>query len=304
MSKTVAQKITDALFDYFCEFDAEALLESFHQQGQTPEPGIIRNFLGCRITPAVYPSVLTAMAGSVETVPHPGNWHADIAEWAAALRTVALAQAKGQSVYRVVELGCGWGCWISNMGVAARARGLGVDLIGIEGDKYHLQSAAAVLELNGFAAADFALHHGVAGPKPGKAIFPVHAVDGSNWGAEPQFYPDATTLAAASSSKDVQILDCLTLADLAHGQPIDLLHIDIQGAELDYIRGNFDALQAQVKRVLIGTHSRQIEGALCGHFLDAGWRMEMDRPVIAPIQHGRPEIRIDGVQMWANPVLG
>lgn len=88
---------------------------------------------------------------------------------------------------------------------------------------------------------------------------------------------DSATLSAAEARTDVQMLDCLTLADLAQGQPIDLLHLDIRGTELDYVCGNFNALNAQVKRGLIGTHGRQIEGALCKHFLDADWRMEMDR---------------------------
>ncbi len=303
MTASIAQKITAALFDYFCEFDAEALLASFQQPDQAAEPGIIRNFLGTRITPAVYPSVLTAMAGTVEPVPHPGNWHADIAEWAAALRTVALAQAHGQTVYRIVELGCGWGCWLTNMGVAARARGLAVDLIGIEGDRYHLQSARDVLQLNGFAPDQFALHHGVAGPKSGKAIFPVHAVEGANWGAEPVFYPPEQTLRAAEKDPRVQVLDCFPLDQLSQGQPIDLLHIDIQGAEYDYVHGNAQAMARHVRRVLIGTHSRILEGQLCAHFLSLGWQMEMERPVIAPLVHGKPETRIDGVQMWANPGL-
>jgi len=118
MPPTGPRPIHDALYNYSCEFDALDLLESFHVPGQVPEPGIIRNFLGTRIEPAVYPPVLEALAGSIEGLPVPGNWHADIAEWAAALRTVVLAEDR----YRIVELGCGWGCWITNMGVAARAR--------------------------------------------------------------------------------------------------------------------------------------------------------------------------------------
>lgn len=304
MAAMPVRPMHDALFNLSCEFDAEALLDSFHLHGQEPEPGIIRNFLGTRIEPLVFPPVLSTMTGIVEGRPWPGNWHADIAEWAAALRTVALAAERRQECYRIIELGCGWGCWITNMGVAARARGLRVDLIGIEGDRYHLQSAASTLRLNGFTADQYALHHGVAGPRPGKAIFPVHAEDGANWGAEPVFYPGPEVLAAAAARKDVQILECRTLADLGRGLPVDLLHIDIQGAEYDYIAGNFDGIAAHVKRVLIGTHSREIEGRLCGHFLGKGWRMEMERPAIAPILNGRPEIRIDGVQMWANPQLG
>jgi FkbM family methyltransferase len=303
MTAHLARPIHDGLFNYFCEFDAEALIDSFHLHGQTPEPGLICNFLGTRIPPSVFPQVLDNLAGTLEGRPWPGNWHADIAEWAAALRTVERAQAAGQPGYRIVELGCGWGCWITNMGVAARSRGLQVDLIGIEGDRYHLQSARDVLQMNGFQPDQFALHHGVAGPRPGKAIFPVHAVDGSNWGAEPVFYPPEPTLRAAASDKRVQVLDCFTLDQLAHGQPIDLLHIDIQGAEHDYVQGNVQAMTSHVRRVLIGTHSRIIEGQLFAHFLGLGWRMEMERPAIAPLFGGKPEVRIDGVQMWANPGL-
>jgi hypothetical protein len=40
----------------------------------------------------------------VEGIPIPANWHADIAEWAAALRAVELAE----ETFTVVELGCGW----------------------------------------------------------------------------------------------------------------------------------------------------------------------------------------------------
>ena len=127
----------EALFHYACEFDAEALLEQFHPADLAPEEGIVTNFLGTRIRPSVYPSILEIMAGTVEPVPHPGNWHADIAEWAAALYSVAAAKES----YRIVELGCGWGCWITNMGVAARRRGLAVDLVGIEGDANHLANA-------------------------------------------------------------------------------------------------------------------------------------------------------------------
>jgi hypothetical protein len=99
----------------------------------------------------------------------------------------------------------------------------------------------------------------------------------------------------------VQILDCMTLTDLGRGQMIDLLHIDIQGAEFDYVTGNFPAIEAHVRRVLIGTHSRLIEGQLTGWFLDRGWTLEMDRPVIITLSAGKPVTQIDGVQLWAHP---
>ena len=288
----------EGLYRWSASFDAPALIAAFHDTLQQPEPGVIRNFLGTRIEALVYPPILAGREGMVEPVPDPGNWHADIAEWAAALHSVD----KARGSYRVVELGCGWGCWITNMGVAARTRGLQVQLVGVEGDRRHLENAARTLALNGFGPGDWALHHAVAGPRHGKAIFPDPEGQ-SHWGAEPVFYPDAAQLAEAERSPGLQVLDCMTLADLADGGMIDLLHIDIQGGEADFVEGNAEGLAAHVRRVLIGTHSRVIEGRLIAHFLAAGWRMEMERPAIMELVGGRPDIRIDGVQLWANPAL-
>lgn len=285
---------------YFCEFSATAVMDAFSRQNQAATPGLVTNFLGTRISPKVYPSLLDSLAGTVEPRPDPGNWHADIAEWAAALRSVDLARGS----YRIVELGCGWGCWITNMGVAARSRGLRVDLIGIEGDHNHLENAAETLALNGFAPSEYRLYHGVAGPRPGKAIFPNPEAGDAHWGGEPEFYPTPARLAEAERLPFLQVLDCYTLDDLGAGGVIDLLHIDIQGGETAYVAGNADALTRLVRRVLVGTHSRAIEGELFAHFLSRGWLLEMERPAIAPPQGGRPITRIDGVQLWRNPALG
>lgn len=294
-----AQQIHHGLYSYLCEFDAVGLMHAFEASDQSAEPGIIKNFLGTKVEPYVYPPVLTNLVGTVEPFPAPGNWHADIAEWAGALRSVEAAQG----IYRIVELGCGWGCWISNMGVAARKRGLKVELIGIEGDAYHLESARKTLALNGFDETEYRLYHGVAGPKPGVAIFPVHADQGANWGAEPIFYPDAAQLAAHRNRADCQVLTCYSLPEMSQGAPIDLLHIDIQGAEVDYVRGNAEAMKRHVRRVLIGTHGRKIEGELMEHFNSCGWRLEMERPAVLMFHAGAVIVRIDGVQVWVNPEL-
>ncbi|MBO6605047.1 MULTISPECIES: FkbM family methyltransferase [Paracoccaceae] len=298
MSLQPQDRIQQALFAYFCDFDAEALLERFHEADQASEPGIVRNFLGTRIAPDVFPPILTPMAGMVEPVPHPGNWHADIAEWAAALRSVALACG----TYRIVELGCGWGCWIANMGVAARRRGLDLDLIGIEADRYHLASAEKTLRLNGFTASDYRLIHGVAGPRRGTAIFPIPEEDGTDWGGAAIFDPSPERLAGMRQGDRYRELPSIPLSEIVAEDMVDLLHIDIQGAEFDYVDGCFADISAYVKRVLIGTHSRVIEGRLFSRFLEKGWHLEMERPAIAPPVGGDPTIQIDGVQLWANPV--
>jgi hypothetical protein len=292
----IPQRPPSPLDHFAASFDARALIAAFAVPGLAPGPGVVTNFLGARIPPGVFPQILERMAGKLEPPPDPGNWHADIAEWAAALRSVDLARGS----YRILELGCGWGCWLTNMGVAARARGLAVDLIGIEGDAGHLGRAREVLLLNGFAEDDFRLVHGVAGPRPGLAIFP-RPEGMANWGGQAQFHPDAETLARARANPALQVLDCHTIPELAGNRPIDLLHIDIQGAEAAFVEGNLEHMAGHVRRVLIGTHSRAIEGALTTRLLDAGWRLEMERPAVVTIHAHRPVCHVDGVQMWANP---
>jgi hypothetical protein len=291
--------LRDSLYHYHCEFDAVNVIAHFTRDDLKPTAGVLTNFIGTRIKPQIHPEVLEKLAGKLEGPPDPGNWHADIAEWAAALRSVR--QAKG--TYRIVELGCGWGCWLVNMGVAARQSGLAVDLIGVEGNHLHLGNADETLRLNGFGDSEFTLLHGIAAPREGKALFPNPDTKNSVWNGEAVFYPDAKTLKRAQADRDVQVLDCYPLSKLGEGAVIDLLHIDIQGAEVEYMRGNLEGANTYVKRVLIGTHSRSIEGALMDLFLDAGWKMEMERPALTPLHRGMPVTKIDGVQMWANPAF-
>lgn len=294
-----ARTTRDALYHYQCAFDAPALIARHVRGDLVPQPGLVTNFLGVMIPPKVFPPMLDKLSGQLEGPPDPGNWHADIAEWAAALLSVEQASDS----YRIVELGCGWGCWLVNMGAAARARGLEVHLVGIEGDRTHLADAAEVLALNGFDPDAYSLHHGAAGPRPGKAIFPDPQAGTAAFRSKAVFYPDAETLSRAEQDPAVQVLDCVTLEELGSGHEIDLLHIDIQGAEAEFVLGNAAQIDRFARRVLIGTHGRALEGQLCDHFLTRGWVLEMERPAITALFEGKPVTRIDGVQMWANPAL-
>lgn len=284
----------ECLYHYNCEFDAVTVIKSFWRRNLDPTPGVVKNFLGAKVEPKIHPTVLDALAGNVEGLPDPGNWHADIAECAAALRSVR--QAK--DTYRIVELGCGWGCWLTNMGVAARDAGLRVELIGIEGNDLHLGNARDTLRLNGFGAEDFSLFHGIAAPRAGQALFPSANAAHALWNGEAVFYPDKETLKRAMADPEVQVLECYPLQKLS-----DVQVIDIQGAEVDYITGNLDGAAQYVRRVLIGTHSRRIKGALMALFLDAGWVLEMERPALTAVRGGKLKTTIDGVQMRANPAF-
>lgn len=287
-------------FHYNASFDPEDVICDHAVSGLRPRPGYLTNFLGVLIDPKFFSPILQGRAGQVEPVPIPANWHADIAEWGAALRAVDLASDS----FTIIELGCGWGCWMNNTGVAARRTGRTVQLIGIEGDLGHIGFAHEACEANGFLPSQVVLHHGIAAATAGTALFPHQDGAGSSWGLEPILSATEADHLQAARSGHHETLPMIPLAQLAarHAR-IDLLHVDIQGGEADLVAACLPLLRQKIAYLLIGTHSRAIEGRLLDTLLGAGWRLEIERPCQFRLQEGTPYTHVDGVQGWRNPAL-
>ena len=285
---------------YNASFDAIATIRRNALPHVQPNAGVLTNFLGTRIDPRFFPRVLGGKEGQIEPPPIPANWHADIAEWAAALRAVECAT----NSFTVVELGCGWGCWMNNTGVAARRRGLSVRVIGIEGDEGHIGFARESLASNGFRTEEITLYRGIAAAKSGIALFPKQEHPGISWGNEPVFDATEEQRKRALESESHDELPVLALEEIVREYPrIDLLHVDIQGGEADLIRGCAALLKEKFAYLVIGTHSRQIEGQLFDMLLKDGWLLEIERPAILGIDNDGPMVTVDGVQGWRNPRL-
>ena len=73
--------------------------------------------------------------------------------------------------------------------------------------------------------------------------------------------------------------------------------------EADFIKGCLPVCEEKVAYLLVGTHSRQIEGRIIETLQEAGWALEIERPAIFSLQSGRAQITVDGVQGWRNPKL-
>ena len=300
LSSRLQQQGSSPFYHYHSRFDAEAVIRRHAAPDPQPRPGYLTNFLDVAIDPKFFPGILDGRGGEVEPLPIPANWHADIAEWAAALRAVDLARGR----FTMIELGCGWGCWMNNTGVAARRAGLEVELVGIEGDRGHIGYAHEATTVNGFDPARVTLHHGIAAPRPGRALFPRQSHAGVAWGLEPIFHATPAQAEAALHSGSHDELPMVPLATLVGEHPrIDLLHVDIQGGEADLIADCLPILRERIAYLLIGTHSRQIEGRLVGLLLQAGWTLEIERPAILSLAGGSPVVVVDGVQGWRNPAL-
>ena len=109
-------------------------------------------------------------------------------------------------------------------------------------------------------------------------------------------------LAAQSGSHDE--LPMIALDEVvAPCRWVDLLHLDIQGGEADFIAGCLSVMNSKVGYLVVGTHSRQIEGHIVTTLLDAGWTLEIERPAIITLSGDAPQVTVDGVQGWRNPRL-
>lgn len=285
---------------YDAVFDVEEVIRRHAVAEPEPRPGHYVNFLGVAIDPVFYPDILAGHGGKVEGLPLPANWHADMAEWGACLRAVDLAR----DAFVAVELGCGWGCWLNNAGVAARRAGLRVRLIGVEGDGGHLGFATAATTTNGFDARDVTLHRGVAAAHSGHALFPRQDRAGRNWDLAPRFGATPSEVDTAVASGGWDMVPMLTLPAIAGDEArIDLLHVDIQGGEDALLAGTLDFIRKHVAYLVVGTHSRPIEGRLLDRLGEAGFLLEVERPAFLPHHDLLDGVSVDGVQGWRNPTL-
>ena len=127
---------------------------------------------------------------------------------------------------------------------------------------------------------------------------------GHTWGFEPVFEASDEQIRDARNKNTHHVLDRILLSVIADRRPLDLLHIDIQGGEAVYVAGCLEDMDNYVRRTLIDTHSRVIEGTIMKTMFDAGWMLEMERPAIFSLEDpAQPTMRVDGVQLWSNPKL-
>jgi FkbM family methyltransferase len=285
---------------YSATFDCNETIRNHAEESLVPRDGFLTNFLGTIVKPSYFDKTVVGKEGDVEPIPIPGNWHACMSEWGACLRALDLAQ----SPFTIVELGCGWGCWLNNMAVAARNKGFDYELIGVEGDPHHIDFAKETCQLNGISSKNLELHHGIAAATNGVALFPKQTVIGKNWGLEPIFSASQQQQEEAVHSGKYTALPMLSLQDvIGTHNTIDLLHLDIQGGERNLIENSLTTLSEKVAYMFVATHSRRNEKSIKSVLRNQHWKLEIERPAIYKMQITGPRLKIDGVQGWRNTQL-
>jgi FkbM family methyltransferase len=288
-------------YHYNSSFNPLNLISKYSVENLNASKTFFTNFVGLKIAPEYMPECVRNRVGTVECPPIPANWHTDIAELGAVLRAVDLTS---DNRFIMGEMGCGWGCWMGISGLVAKKRGLDVKLYGIEGDKKHISWAKENMINNGFSEKEYAIVEGIASATSGKALFPLADKETIHYGLEPIFNASDLEIQKALKNKSHEILPMVPLEKIFSGESrVDLLHVDIQGGEVDLISGSMDYLSKHVSYLVIGTHSRSIEGKLIDILLKNGWILEIERPAIFHMKQSELVTAVDGVQGWRNPEL-
>ena len=279
-----------------------AILSQFLVPDRWPEPGFIVDFLGTRIRATSLWKQGRALDGQVLGLPVPGDFHAEAIEWIGLLKAVRSATDR----YVAMELGAGFGPWTIAGAVAARRRGIrDIKLTAVEGDPAHFRSLRQHFIDNGFIPDRHRLLEAAVGAVAGVAEWPVLDDDVAceEWGNRPITDGRCYTGQVPRQTKRIQVIPMGNL--VVQEARWDLIHIDVQGHEFEICRSCLGTLNERVHWLIIGTHSRKIEGDLLELLYNAGWQLEHEKPAKFVAQPHPASLEamttLDGTQVWRNP---
>jgi FkbM family methyltransferase len=237
---------------------------------------------------------------------------------------VDLLESVDEAVDRfvMVELGAGYGRWSVRGAVAARRRtGLQIMSVAVEPEPDHFRWMVEHFRDNAFDPREHELIWAAVGQN---GFVPFWIGNANGWygqalaiGVQTPAPPDARErrrlrarsylgrppVALSSTEQAVVWVPSVSLQELLAPYPrIDLIDVDLQGAELDVLSSAVDALNQRVRRIHIGTHSLPIEDGLRELFTSQGWEKLNDYPSQSCVPTPYGEITFgDGVQTWLNP---
>jgi len=206
-------------------------------------------------------------------------------EWVDLLE--AVAAAKGH--FTMLELGAGWGRWTARGAAAADQLGVPYTLVAVEAEPTHFRWLTESLKENGVRLEVCRLLQAAVTAKDGTVGFQVG---------------DATASYGQSIGGPVEI-SAVSLATLIEPlERVDLIDMDVQGAELEILQASRECLQRKVRRIHVETHSWSLHRDVKAVFAELGWRRHclFEGNTGDKTAFGRINFQ-GGVQSWLNPAL-
>lgn len=289
------------LFSGYASSDL-AILEEFADPNARHEPGFLVDFVGSRIRASSVWKQAREFDGQLLPMPVPADFHAEAVEWIGLLKAVRSASER----FVAMELGAGFGPWIIAGALAAKRKNIqDIQLLAVEGDPEHFKSLRQHFTDNDFEPTEHTLLQAGVGVSRGVAEWPVLDDACEFWGCRP--LKDGRDYLGCQFQRTTQV-DIVPMRELVLRKEVwDLIHIDVQGEEVEICRSCLAELNARARWIIVGTHSRKLDGDFVELMCKAGWLLEHEKPskfnFVPHAASLEAMTLLDGTQVWRNPRL-
>lgn len=237
----------------------------------------------------------------------------DYLEWVSIVEAVTCAKDR----FVMLELGAGYGRWCINAMFALKfLNPIPFHFVAVEAETSHFRFLKDYFSAHGLSLQEHRLIEAAVDIRNGHASF--YMGDPNQWYGQ-RIHSRKNTLlhriyhsiknaylrsrAKIKTNKRMELVKTITLNSiLVDYDRVDLIDMDIQGSELEVLSASIDLLNQKVKRVHIGTHSKEIDDGLKKLFLEQGWKNIHLYPLFGTCAtpYGMNTFN-DGIQSWVNP---
>jgi FkbM family methyltransferase len=260
------------------------VFDRFRRWSGNVPAGVEVDFLGSRMRTDFFSLLKPQPHERHESPPYP-EFDEEYLEWIDLLEAASLAAGR----FTMLELGAGFGRWSVRGAFAARQQNLPYSLVAVEAEPTHFAWLMQNFIDNQVDLSACKLVQAAVAAKDGCVGFqvgdPLHSY-GQSLGGETQV--DAVSLPNLLSSFDL----------------VDLIDMDVQGAELEILVSSTAQLNQKVKRIHVETHGAELYASIYQLFRELDWKphflFEGDTADVTP--WGRMNFQ-GGTQSWLNPPL-
>jgi hypothetical protein len=293
----------------FCKYGPDELLGIFkeHYSQCSPQPDAVTDYFGA-VTPVACAPYLTTRAGSkVDTPPIPDDTlRAGFIEYAALVDSVRFSNSQS---YQMCEIGASYAPFTALAGVLALRKGVKqIVLCPTEASpsgEAAINRNLASNDLLGKANVRVNINIAAAASSRQQLFFPDIDCTVDNGGATSE--ADTAIDVRGAAVRHVEVtglpLDVL-LSACSTEHSVDLVHMDIQGGEETVIPDSIGLLNTRVQRLMVATHSREIEAILLNVLHRNGWMLMAEEPVVFTYRQDLKSYTgmttKDGAQYWVN----